>query len=69
MSFDFSMVADPADVEELRRLLGLAFKDDQGAAWKWLTTVSEYWRAKPLDVLRDELGVVRVISYLKEATR
>jgi uncharacterized protein (DUF2384 family) len=55
------------DAEELQRLLPLAFQGDEVKAKEWLTSPSELWRGKPVDVLRDEIGVVRIISYLKQA--
>ena len=58
-----------ADAAELGRLLRAAFKDDVAAANKWLKERSDYFRCPPDELLkRDELGVVRVISYLKQAS-
>jgi hypothetical protein len=57
-----------ADAEEVSRLLRLVFRDQDESANRWLGERSDYFRDKPIDVLRrDELGVVWVISYLKEA--
>ena len=56
------------DVAELERLLRAVFKDDVGAANRWLSSYSKYFRAKPIELIkRDVVGVVRVISYLKDA--
>ena len=56
------------DAAELKRLLRGVFRDDMGAANKWLTDRSDFFNCPPVDLLkRDELGVVRVISYLKSA--
>ena len=57
-----------ADAAELERLLRAVFKDDVDAAGRWLIGYSGYFRCKPIDLLRrDELGVLRVISYLRDA--
>ncbi len=57
-----------ADATEIERLLGLVFKDDHGAANRWLCARSGVFNCEPIELLkRDELGVVRVISYLKDA--
>lgn len=57
-----------ADTDEMDRLLRLVFKEDDGAANKWLHGRSGVFLCTPLDLIkRDELGVVRVISYLKDA--
>ena len=57
-----------ADAAELERLLRAVFRDDAGAANRWLTARSDYFRCRPIDLIkRDELGVLRVISYLKDA--
>lgn len=56
------------DAAELTRLLRGIFRDDVGAANKWLTGRSDFFNCAPVDLLkRDELGVLRVISYLKYA--
>ena len=55
------------DVAELERLLRAVFKDDVGAANRWLSSYSKYFRAKPIELIkRDVVGVVRLISYLKD---
>ena len=56
------------DAAELKRLLRGVFRDDVGAANKWLTYRSDFFNCPPVELLkRDELGVVRVISYLTSA--
>ena len=46
-----------ADAAELERLLRAVFKDDVDAAGRWLTGYSDYFRCKPIDLLRrDEAG-------------
>ena len=56
------------DAEELTRLLRAVFHDDVAGANRWLTTRSDFFNCQPLELLkRDELGVVRVISYLRQA--
>jgi hypothetical protein len=55
------------DRTEIIRLLKSVFKDDGKKANDWLQGHSTYFRCRPVDLLkRDELGVERVISYLKE---
>lgn len=57
-----------ADTEELNRLLLLVFKADVDGACKWLRDRSGVFNCSPIDLLkRDELGVLRVISYLRDA--
>lgn len=59
-----------ADAEELTRLLRAVFKDSVESANRWLSDRSDYFRCAPVDLLkRDEIGVVRVISYLKDAVQ
>jgi hypothetical protein len=58
------------DIEEIDRLLGLVFErepDPVVAAQHWLKNPNNgVFNCSPLEMLqRDELGVVRVISYLK----
>jgi hypothetical protein len=56
------------DMAEVNRLLMIVFKDDDAAAEIWLKDRSEVFRMTPIEMLkRDELGVVRVISYLRDA--
>jgi hypothetical protein len=59
----------PDDTSEVNRLLGLVFKGDAAASSKWLTERSGYFNCPPIELLkRDEIGVVRVIDYLKDAS-
>jgi len=59
------------DAAELTRLLQGVFGDDANSvieANKWLTKRSDVFNCPPIDLVkRDELGVLRVISYLKQA--
>ena len=55
-----------ADAEKLCRLLELRFANEIGDANRWLGSELYDFRCKPVDLLkRDEIGVLRVISYLE----
>ena len=67
------MIADipaisPADAAELTRLLMLVFKGDEPRAAKWMKERCDPFHRTPLDLLkRDEIGVVRLLSFLRDA--
>jgi uncharacterized protein (DUF2384 family) len=67
MPYELPNSLTPDDSTEVNRLLGLVFKGNEGEAKEWLTQRSDFFNCPPIDLLkRDELGVVRIISYLKE---